>query len=271
GTAAPIVTFATRAHMDPRDALRGAGVMTVGDSSVAAYASSLGMKTAALPFDRTYLLLSPARVRSILSSAHPDALAAVTQRDLAFSVRAAVTRATASAAWWVTDLNGCGPLPAWPSWRLPAAPARTGAPSVYYDERDATARDLAERIVALAAMDTTRSAAAAGLARSVPMPVGGMAVIAKGVDISELSSRMQHGDGFIFITSIPSPVPDPCGAARALLRAAPWLVAGDAPVAQSVVPLVDARRFVVVGHPALAVEWDVFGTIRIVPAGAGAR
>lgn len=240
---------------DPRDALAVTDLMVTGDSAVAEYAAGLGRVTASLPFDRTFVLLVP-------GTRGAPRLTDDAQADLVAAVRAASARASATPAWWMHDIAGCGELSSLPGWRI-TEPHRTGPPCVYFDAGDPVARDLAERIVALAAMDITKSESA----RAMVSVLGGDAEtipMAKGVAAGEMSDRLERGDGFAFVTSVRNPVPDACGSARKLLRRAPWLAAGSSSIAGPVIPLVDTHGYVILAKRDVAVTWDIYGTVRIV-------
>lgn len=248
---------------DPRNMLTGADLMVVDEAAVAEYAATLGMSVAPLPYDRTFVLLVP-------FADHAGALDSVARRDLAASVRTASARPAASAVWWRDDLDGCAELSSLPAWRIPAPAGDAGpsAPCVYYRADDAVGRDIAERVVALAAMDTTQSLAACAVVRCLGR-TDMAALRAVGVTGTEMDRRLERGEGVAFVASVRNPVPDSCGSARDLLRRAPWLVAGDRTMAGSVIPVVDTRRHVVVASRDVSVVWDIYGNVRILPPRCG--
>ena len=239
---------------DDRDILAGADLMVVEDAAIADYASGLGMAVSPLPYARTFVMLVTGAPRTVSPT-----LAAQAGVDLALAVRTASARPAETPAWWHDDLEGCAELSSLPGWGISSAPGDAGPPCVYYDAGDAVARDLAERIVALAAMDTTRSAPARAVVRSL----GGVAPLAVGVVRGEMERRLERGDGMAFVTSVRNPVPDSCGSARSLLRRAPWLRAEDGTITANLIPLIDTRGFVVLGNRAVVVRWDFYGNVRI--------
>ena len=250
-------TFVTA--LDPRNMLAGIDLMVVDETAVAEYAATLGMSVAPLPYDRTFVLLVP--------FADPaDALDSVARTDLAASVRTASARPAATAVWWRDALDGCAALSSLPAWRIPrpVGDAGPGGPCVYYHADDAVGRDIAERVVALAAMDTTQSPAARAVVRCLGR-ADVAALRAVGVTATEMDRRLERGEGAALVASVRNPVPDSCGSARDLLRRAPWLAAGDRTMAGSVMPVADTRRYVVLASRGVSVMWDVYGNVRIMP------
>lgn len=244
---------------DPRDALAVTDLMVAGDPAVAEYAAGLGKAVAPLPFARTFVLLVP-------GSRGTPSLSGEARADLVAAVRTASARASTTPAWWVHDLDGCAELSSLPGWRI-TTPNRTGPPCVYFDAADPVARDLAERIVALAVMDTMTSEPARAMTRVLASD-GGVIPTAKGVAAGEMTERLERGDGLAFVTSVRNPVPDACGAARGLLRRAPWLAAGSSAIAGPVIPLIDTHGYVILANRDVAVTWDIYGMVRIVPVEA---
>jgi hypothetical protein len=135
-----------------------------------------------------------------------------------------------------------------------------GPPIIYYD--DAVAQGLAERMVALAAMDTTQSVAARDFLRALP-GFAAAGLTARQLSQDEGKRRLERGEGFAFVTSVRNPVPDTCGSARKLLRRAPWLVSGGKPIAESMVPLVDTRSFAILTGRSVFATYDYYGTVHV--------
>lgn len=257
-----LVDFGGGGSEDPRDSLARTALFLSTDPALADYANDRGMVVHPLPFDRTYVLAAPSRANA--SGSNPP-LSSNARRDLALSARAARTRASETPLWWREELDGCGPLTPVPESMAGSAVAPDSMPVIYYDAADALARDLAERIVALAAMDTLVSEAARSLARSLPaIRDGGIRAVALGLDEPALHERMKRGAGFGFVMRVRNPVPDSCGSARLLLRHAPWLAAGGKRLADTLLPLVDASSYVILTSRDIAVTWDMYGTVRIV-------
>jgi hypothetical protein len=144
GGAAPPVVIAVTVPpgMDLRELLDGAGgrrvdVIVTRDPAVLAYAKGhAGYLTAPMPWSVTYVLI-PARANP--SDAYPTHA----ERDaLARDVVAVDARGAMGPVPWLTD-EGCA-APA-------SAPGDASVPVIAYAAGDATARQLAERIVSLAA------------------------------------------------------------------------------------------------------------------------
>jgi hypothetical protein len=93
---------------------------------------------------------------------------------------------------------------------------------VVFDAGDRTARELAERIVALA---------------------GDTAAAAVGLGPAELDAALRAGDDLAFIVSVPRVADHGCDAVATLARRAPWL----AP--HSIIPLIDTRAHAIVPRP----------------------
>jgi hypothetical protein len=140
----------------------------------------------------------------------------------------------------------------------------SGSRRILYQRDDPIARDLAERIVALASADPEASAEAAAIDSAVPGLLGaGQRLIAEGVSESVLLSSIGYGDDVAYVVSVPRRPADPCYEAGTLLRRAPWLSIPDVDLSETLVPLVDTRRHAIVkgGVVGLAVDW--FGGILI--------
>ena len=136
--------------------------------------------------------------------------------------------------------------------------------TIFYDEEDAVARDLSERIVALTATDTLQSRPARDLFRSLPAIRPGN-VVARGISAEVLQGYLEAGKAFAFVTSVRNPVEDTCGSARDLFRRAPWLAAGGADLRDVVLELVDLSSYVILTNSNVTVTWDIYGNVRIVP------
>jgi extracellular solute-binding protein (family 5) len=218
---------------DARDWLdRGIDLVVTGDAAALGYAASRPeLMTEALPWDRTYLLLAPGAAPPV-TTAWREGLA----RD-AVRVEA---RAAEAPAWWTAFPACIGPAP------TGAPPLRPEGPRflVAYPREDATARSIAERLVALegAQAGTTARAAALGPAELM----------------GALAAGQPGGGGWQFVIPFPQVVLEPCRAVHGLVARAPWLT-----LASQIVPLIETRRRVVWrrGAAAFTVDWD--GTLRV--------
>jgi extracellular solute-binding protein (family 5) len=218
---------------DARDWLdRGIDLVVTGDAAALGYAASRpDLMTEALPWDRTYLLLAPGAAPPV-TTAWREGLA----RD-AVRVEA---RAAEAPAWWTAFPVCIGPPPT----GAPPLPPEGPRFLVAYPREDATARSIAERLVALegAPAGTTGRAVALGPAELM----------------GALAAGQAGGGGWQFVIPFPQVVLEPCRAVHGLVARAPWLT-----FASQIVPLIDTRRRVVWrrGAAAFTVDWD--GTLRV--------
>lgn len=222
----PSLTMRTSAGGDARDLLdRGVDVLVTRDPAVLSYAAGRGdLATLPLPWDRTYVLLSPV----------PLAVSDSMRGSLARDVVRIDARPARGPYWWSAG-PACQSVVA-------SGPGPTGAARVsvlYYPRDDAPARDLAERLVAL------------GMAGP-----GGRAA---GVAAADLDGMVEEG-GASFLLPLARTALEPCHAVRTLVARAPWL--SDDP-ARHIVALIESRPHVIIrlGAAAFTVDWD--GTLRL--------
>jgi hypothetical protein len=222
------INVAPPASGDLRDAVDGGvDVVQTGDPDLLEYAASRpGLSVVALPWSRLYFLLLPAGSAG-LGEAIPEDTAAFTAALARNAVR---TDARAGApSSWVDSAARCQPSAA------PPRPATSNA--VVYAASDGTAREVAERVVALA---------------------GRLGLVARPLAADTFSATLRRGDARAFVLS-------------GLRAAAPCAAASEWPAGATVVPLLETRRHVIVrrGAPPLAVEWD--GALRVAQPGDTAR
>lgn len=205
---------------DLRDAIDGSvDLIHAADPALLEYARLRpGRTTLALPWNRTYVLLVP-----VASTGVAAAIPADTAGFLAALAREAV-RAEARPAegpfWW-EERGGC---PMWPVAQSP----RSASVAIAYLAGDGVARDLAERIVALADAGLTT----------------------RGLPADSLAVALRLGSARGFVLGLPRHAPVPCRES------------GQWQPRASVLPLVDTRPHAVLrrGAPALVLEWD--GAVR---------
>jgi hypothetical protein len=204
---------------DLRDAIdHGPDLVQTGDPDLLDYAGRRpGLTRVALPWSRVYLLLLPAGGPGVAAAVPADT--AEFRAALARNVVRAEARPADDSAW-PDSAARCSPAPA-------APPSSSSA--IVYPAADATARALAERLVALAGP--------AGLA-------------VRGLEPDSLSAALRRGDARAFVVS------GPRMAAGACAESSDW------PAGARAVPLVETRAHAIVrrGAPPLAVEWD--GAVR---------
>jgi hypothetical protein len=212
---------------DLRDALDGGADLVVSDDpALLDYAGRRpGLTRVPLPWSRAYVLLVPAG--SSLGSAVPPDTAGF-RAGLARDAVRVDARPAARPFWW-DEVGDCG--------RPPVSAVTRRSSAVAYAEGDASARALAERLVALA---------------------GAEALTARGLSADDLSAALRAGSERAYVVAVPSHALVPCRAV------AGW------PVDAAAVGLVETREHAIIrrGTPPLVVGWD--GTLRS-PDSAAAR
>jgi hypothetical protein len=205
-------------------------VIVTRDPNVLAYAmSSADYFTVVLPWNRTYVLASADSASAVPSQGERDALA-----------RDAVTGDTRGAAEpfaWLTDASCVAHF----------APASTSSkPVVAYAAGDAIARQLAERVVALAGAGPRPAWLPATLASSAAAPrIAAMAP-------DSISGALVSGRVAAAVVAVPRDPRSRCGTP-------------SAPLATGAVPLVDSRAHVIVRRGSgAAFIIGVDGTLRFV-------
>ena len=207
---------------DARDALdAGADVLVTDDPAVLAYAATRSdLNATPLPWDRTYVLVpAGGAAQTNPGPVAPDAV----------RVEA---RAPDGTPWWRTGAT-CAPPPRPVTDRTTAR----GPRRIAYPRGDAVARDVANRLVALAG--------------------GGMAASAVAPDA--LTGELRSPRSVAYVLALPRGALDPCFAVEQLVARMPWLVPA------TMASLLDVRRRVVLRgrRPSLSFEWD--GTLRVEP------
>lgn len=225
-TPAVALTLAAPPSGDLRDAVdQDIDLVHAADPALLEYARLSPAHTAvALPWSRTYVLLVPAA-----SAGVGAAIPADTAGFLAALAREAVrpeAEAAAGPFWWDAR-DGCR------QWPGPKAP-RSAIDAIAYPAGDPVARDLAERLVALAGADRR----------------DGTPLIARGLAVDSFAVALRLGTERGYVLGLPRHNPVPCRES------------GRWPPGASVLALVDTRPHAVLrrGAPALAVEWD--GAVR---------
>lgn len=229
-----------------RDLLdRGTDLTVTADPDVIDYAAGRPeLKTVPLPWSRTYVLLSTSRTRAAKAGRKPRALAAVVSDAIARDAVRQDARGCRGPYWW-DDAGDCAERHTAVPW-LPEVP-RGASPSsgvrrVLYDSDDPVARDLAERIVALAATPPDESPEAKSVRDALPgLSDTAFGVIADGVTGSNLETSLLEGDDFAYIISLPCRPADACNEVNRLMARAQWLALLGADFGRAIVPIVDTR------------------------------
>jgi hypothetical protein len=267
----PTISFAAAGHRDARDLLdRGVDLLVTANPAVIEYSQRLDYERIALPWDRTYLLLSTTRARALQLG---GAVGGLPARLLDSMARDAV-RGDARGHAGPPDAGGdfwelgeaCG-VRADPLEGLPPVPrgayASAGARRIVYEASDPVARGLAERVAALSAGGSGTSQAA-WLAAAIPgLGDADERALAHGMTRDELETSLRDGDDFAYVVPVPLDPLDACYERRGLVSRAQWLGAEELDLSAAVLPLVDTRRQAVVrpGRLGLSLGWG--GTVRI--------
>jgi hypothetical protein len=222
------------ATTDPRDLLdRGADLLVTRDPAAVAYASArLELEVRALPWNRSYVLVLPGLATD--SAGDAAALLGAAARDsLAREAVRADARAAVPPFWW-TGPSACHAMP--PTIRRRRA-------RIVFDRADPTARELAERLVALA-----------GAARALPAAIRAAVappIVAEASSRAELATAIAAGEDAGYVVSLPRIERLSC------VDVPPW------PAGATAVALVETRAHLIRrrGAPAALVDGD--GAIRV--------
>jgi hypothetical protein len=255
----PEIFFRTLSERDARDALDGnIDLLLTTDPQVIEYAASQPELTIeALTWDRTYVLLAPSRAMALrLGDSIPGLPRDVTDRLARDAVRGDAAGATGP-AWW-SDPSPCDDH-AWQTASLPVF----RRPRILYDETDRTARDLAERITALAVADPSMSMDAAAVANAVPSIVDpGLA--AHGLPPHRFARQLRGGGDVAYVVALPKAPPAACYELARLLERVPWLGVEGLDLDVVLIPLVDTRRHVIARRGRFGLVTDTYGNLLIV-------
>lgn len=229
-----VVALEARAGVDLRDALelglggnggRRPDVLVTRDPGVIAYARGRSdLLVEALPWSATYVFVAVHLERMRSDTAPPDAAvpSAAAREAMARDAVTADARGAEAPFRWRTDV-GCASS-------RESAPPTDAPPVIAYAETDATARQLAERIVSLAASDARPdwlAAIAGGRARATTLRVSPMPA-------DSVPVALAAGRAVAAVLAIPRDPRQRCGTLH------------DARVSAGAVPLVDTRAHVIV-------------------------
>lgn len=264
----PVIEFRTIAGRDTRDVFEsGIDVLVTRDPAVIDYAGTLSaFDDVALAWDKTHVLLATSRVRELRRDGYVGDLAEMGLDALARDAVRSDARGHGPPSWW-SDLASCpasidvlAGLPPLPRGAYGGSDRRV----IAYPSEDPTARELAERLVALAAARPVDQHQPEALAAAVPNLVGVPGeLVAEGLDTERFAKSLREGDDFAYVVALPRQALDGCGAARRLLQQAEWLAQEGVALADAILPLVDTRRHAIVraGSVGLTASWD--GTITV--------
>jgi hypothetical protein len=141
---------------------------------------------------------------------------------------------------------------------VPPASVEGAAVRIIYDRRDAVARALAERLVALAG--------ARARALMTVLPELGAVGTATGLvaDTSQAATRRSGSDA-AYVVALPVYAQDPCLTAHALESAAPRLMATNVSLDTQVVPLIMTRARAIVREGVVGLAADSLGNVYLLP------
>lgn len=261
GISGPVIRFVETSADRIRDGMESTiDAVVTSDPAVIEYAASRpGFLTAALPWERTYVLLSPSRVRKLGEGLSAGTLSSDLLDGLARDAVRGDARGYRAPSWW-DELAGCDGFAVKENAR--------GAYSrrIVYDASDTVARGLAERIAALSAADTAASLEARTFAQAVPdFSNRRDQLTAVGLTRDEFERSLRRGDEFAYVAALPRRAPDPCDEAGALIDKAPWLASAGNGLTGALIPLVDARSHLIVRKDTVAVELDGYGAVLVIP------
>lgn len=226
---------------DPRSALdAGRDIVVTRDPRALAYAGGLEeYRSIALPWSSLYaLVVVPGGVSIRVGDVRDIRLASIVRVS---------AREPSGTPWW-RDSAGC------PSVRASTAAVRVPPePRVVFDETDPVARNLAERVVAVA-----------GTA-----PAGRLTV--RGLNPGEFRRSLVLGRDRGYVVALPRDPLAPCLAAGSLRRLAPWLDLRGA--ATGIQGLIETRAHAIVrpGRVIGRVEADRGGELIVLPYAGGAK
>jgi hypothetical protein len=247
GDARPVLRFHTGSAADPRELLdAGEDLLVTDDPAVLAYAATLpGVEALPLPWDRTYALLVGGSPAEMYAESAERALREALARDaVRAETRASDMPGSAAAA------SGCESVAAPAALRVedrvPVPPPSEAAARIVYPREDRTARELAERLVALAAGRP---------GTAVPAWVTRLPRVAGGLSDDAFAAALRQRSETAFVLAAPRESSLPC---------ALQLEPGPGRVLR---PLVDARRRVIVADDVAGLAVDGDGTLLLFGAG----
>lgn len=262
----PTIHFLETSTARARDLIEeGIDLMVTTEPSVIEYAAGrTELVTMPLPWDRTYVLLSTSRVQELRRGGSVGTLPDDFLERLARDAVRGDARGYQAPSWW-DDVDDCDEL----SFSVSTVPpVLKGASSethrVLYDSRDSVARDLAERIVALATTNPTRSTDAATVVSSIPgLVFNAHRMMAHGVTGRVLDVSLRRGDDFAYVIAVPRRSPNACYEARELVDRAPWLRALNVDLPEAMIPLIDLRPHAIARSERVGLLVDWYGGLVI--------
>ena len=228
---------------DPRDLLdAGVDLLLTRDPATLDYAAALPhFQRLPRAWQRTHVLVTAGR-----STSSPP-LSEDARQALANDAVRGEARGAQGPFWFETA--PCHP------WPIAGMPPHIPTPRIVYDANDGTARDLAERLVAL--VTASGPSPATFLDAILPDRPRRMFQRATGLTGEALANARQRGTDAGYIVSVDSQPLEPCTDLYALVDSVPWLRPG------TIVPLVDTRLQAVVRRGRSGATADFGGALLI--------
>jgi len=261
GAKKPVIDFLETSDRDPRDLLEsGVDMVITSDPAVIEYASAR-VHFAAVPllWDRTYLFLSPGRVRILANGGKTETIPGDFLEALAKDAVRSDAQGFRAPSWW-SEFRVCE---AEVSVTAAAVPERGQTRRILYDSDDPVARDLTQRIVSLLSAYTGTSPGTKALDSAVG-GARGERPVGEGVARENLNMSLQTGEDWGYIVSIPRLSFDPCHSAAQLIARAPWVGYPNGDLQKTVIPLVDTRKHVIARRDRFGLIGDGYGRVLVV-------
>jgi hypothetical protein len=247
GDPRPVLRFYARQARDPRELLdAGEDLLVTDDPAVLAYAATLpAVESFPLPWDRTYALLAEGSPSDMDLEGAERAMREALARDaVRAEARASDLPASSGTAPACEDV--AAPVALEFDEGLPTPPLSAAAARIVYPREDRTARDLAERLAALAV---------APPGPSLPAWVMRLPRVVQGLPGAGFAEALRRRSEAAFVLPLPRESTLPC-ALR--LRPGPgWVLR----------PLVDARSRVIAADDVAGFAVDGDGTLLLFGAG----
>jgi hypothetical protein len=237
GDALPVLRFFD-AGDDPRDAVDlGADLLVSSEPIVVDYIETFeDLESLPHAWDMAYVVAAPLKTASGVSTREGPPLMEVLGSE---TVRTE-SRMPVGELWW-EDLSACQLTS---TWSVPADPGNT-AGRIVYRRGDPVARELAQRLVALAEPDGLPQIAA----EREPLT-------AVGLGDERFDRALADGRDLGFVVALPKQVLDPCAMIALMRRSMPWVAPSD--LHRVLVPLLETRGRVIVrrGVGTMVRDWD---------------
>ena len=243
----PLMQFLVSPGRDRRDLLdEPIDLLLTRDPPTLAYAATLPQFfSVPLPWHRTHVFLSPGLSSpvEVAGAASSVEIPENARQSLAADAVRGESRGAAGPRWWQAP-QACD----LPASQPPDPPSPAGR--VVYDAADPVARDLAERLVGLAASSTP----GAGAILDVLLPGRARRPVlrAAGLTGEVLALALRRGTDAGYVVALELQPLDPCAELRTLIENSRWLRPN------AIVPLVDTRQHAIVrrGRSGIASEGD---------------